>query len=170
VRIIGRKFEWLRTFPPGWTVLSGRSAAMNRRICAFLTNSAWAALAVLLLLGPTDAQAQLPGEIRGTIRDTETGEFLDYANVLIKGSTRGTMSLGGGAFFFKGLPPGEYTIQVLYLGYAPEEQTILLQPGQTANLKFDMKVVIVETLGAFDVDAEVYMVEIKNTAAEQKID
>ena len=40
-----------------------------------------------------------PGTIKGMIKDGETGDLLDYANVIIKGTTRGTMSLGGGAFF-----------------------------------------------------------------------
>ncbi len=113
---------------------------------------------------------ELPGMIQGVVRDDETNEFLDYANILIKGTTRGTMSLGGGAFYFPGLRPGTYTIQVLYLGYAPEETTVTLRSGETVELSFDMKVVIVETLGAFDVEGAAYMVEVKSATSEQKID
>jgi outer membrane receptor protein involved in Fe transport len=170
VRFTGKKYEWLLTIPLGEGVRTERSAVMLRRRTTFLITAVIFSLVLPAWLGSTEAWSQVTGSVQGTIRDSESGEFLDYANVLIKGTTRGTMSLGGGVFYFKGLPPGQYTIQVLYLGYAPEEQTVNLQPGQTANLSFDMKVVIVETLGAFDVDAEVYMVEIKNTAAEQKID
>jgi len=111
----------------------------------------------------------MPGTIKGTIRDIESGEYLDYANVLIVGTTRGTMSLGGGVFYFQGLAPGEYTIRVLYLGYAPEEQTVSLAPGQTVNISFDMKVVIVETLGAFDVEGEKWMVDISSATTERKL-
>ncbi|MBT7311249.1 hypothetical protein HN843_05760, partial [bacterium] len=57
---------------------------------------------LLLLLLPSIAAAQGVGAIKGVIRDGETGEFLDYANVLLKGTTRGTMSLGGGVFYFRG--------------------------------------------------------------------
>jgi len=47
---------------------------------------------------PDDAFAQgAPATIKGTVRDKETGELLDYANVLLAGTTRGTMSLGGGS-------------------------------------------------------------------------
>ena len=113
---------------------------------------------------------ELPGTIQGVVRDDETNEFLDYANILIKGTTRGTMSLGGGAFYFPGLRPGTYTIQVLYLGYAPEETTVTLRSGETVEVSFDMKVVIVETLGAFDVEGAAYMVEVKSATSEQKID
>ena len=77
-------------------------------------------LALLLLLtslvGPGDVRAQAPATIKGTVRDGETGELLDYANILLAGTTRGTMTLGGGVFYFQGMAPGTYTVKVLYLG------------------------------------------------------
>ena len=127
-------------------------------------------LALILAVGPTVSWAQGVGTIKGTIRDAETGDFLDYANVLIKGTTRGTMSLGGGTFYFQGMPAGDYTIQVLYLGYAPEEKKITVRPGQTTEVRFDLKVVIVETLQAFDVEGAKYMVEVKSAVTEQKFE
>ncbi|MHB8078693.1 MAG: TonB-dependent receptor [Candidatus Krumholzibacteriia bacterium] len=131
--------------------------------CVMLTG-----LAALSLPGSAVAQNS-PGSIKGTVRDVESGELLDYANVLIKGTTRGTMSLGGGAFYFQGLQPGSYTVEVLYLGYAPEEQTVQVRAGEVASLSFSLKVVIVETLEAFDVEGAAYMVEVKSAVQEQKI-
>jgi len=100
-------------------------------------------LFVFLLLSsvviPGDAAAQgAPATIKGTVRDKESGEQLDYANVLLVGTTRGTMSLGGGVFYFNGMAPGTYTVKVLYLGYAPMEMTITLQAGDIENLVFDL--------------------------------
>ncbi|HOX26742.1 MAG TPA: TonB-dependent receptor [Candidatus Krumholzibacteria bacterium] len=118
--------------------------------------------------GDVWAQAA-PGTIKGIVKDGETGDLLDYANVIIKGTTRGTMSLGGGSFYFRGLAPGVYTIQVLYLGYEPKEITVNLQPGQTVDLDFTLKVTIVETLQAFDVDAARYMVEVKGATSTRDI-
>ncbi len=123
-------------------------------------------LSSLVLFGT--AWAQAPGTIKGVIRDSETGELLDYANILIQGTTRGTMSLGGGVFYFQGMPPGDYTIRVLYLGYAPEDQTVTVHSGTTSELVFNLQVVIVETLGTFDVEAEQYMVDVTSAKAEQK--
>ena len=121
-------------------------------------------------LFPRDTFAQgAPGTIKGTVRDRESGDKLDYANVLLVGTTRGTMSLGGGVFYFNGMAPGTYTIKVLYLGYAPQEQTVTVQPGQTANLSFDLETVIVEQLQAFDVEGEEYMVEVKSAVTEHKV-
>lgn len=125
-----------------------------------------ALLACILLPALASAQGA-PGSIKGTIRDVESGEYLDYANVLLKGTSRGTMSLGGGVFYFQSLRPGKYTVQVLYLGYAPEEVTVDVVSGAQAEVRFDMKVVIVETLEAYSVEGERYMVEIKNATTEQ---
>jgi hypothetical protein len=137
----------------------------------FQWNASLAILFLLpLLLVPDLGWAQAPGTIRGTIRDKESGDLLDYANVLIKGTTRGTMSLGGGVFYFQGLAPGEYAIQVLYLGYAPQEKTITVRPGQTVDVAFNLEVVIVETLQTFDIEGARYMVEVKSAKTEQKID
>mgnify|MGYP001817356034 CR=1 FL=1 len=77
-----------------------------------------------------------PATIKGTVRDKESGELLDYANVLLVGTTRGTMSLGGGVFYFNGMAPGTYTIKVLYLGYAPVEQTVTVRSGDITTLVF----------------------------------
>ena len=128
-------------------------------------------LIVPLLVVPTTGWAQGAfGTIKGYIRDTESKENLDYANVLIKGTTRGTMSLGGGVFYFQGLAPGQYNVQVLYLGYAPEEQIVTVRPGEVTEMRFGLKVVIVETLQAFDIEGTKYMVEVKSAVTEQNIE
>jgi len=116
-----------------------------------------------LLFIPTSSSSQEGiGTVKGQIRDAETGENLDYANVLIKGTGRGTMSLGDGIFYFQGLTPGKYTIQVLYLGYAPEEQDVSVHSGETTEISFDLKVVIVQTLNAIVIDGEVFMLDVRD--------
>lgn len=129
---------------------------------------------ILLVLAsailPIEVAAQgAPASIKGVVRDAESGDLLDYANVLLVGTTRGTMSLGGGVFYFKGMAPGSYTVKVLYLGYAPVEQTVTLTAGSTKDLVFDMKAVIVETLNPFEVEGEEYMVDVNTATQEQKV-
>ncbi len=127
-------------------------------------------LLVVAMTMPVDASAQgAPATIKGTVRDKESGELLDYANVLLVGTTRGTMSLGGGIFYFNGMAPGTYTIKVLYLGYAPVEQTVTLRAGDIESLTFDLETVIVETLQAFDVEGAEYMVEVKSSVTEHTV-
>ncbi|MCB1183367.1 TonB-dependent receptor [bacterium] len=125
-------------------------------------------LVTLFASGDVFAQGA-PATIKGTIKDKESGELLDYANVLLAGTTRGTMSLGGGVFYFNGMAPGTYTIKVLYLGYAPVEQTVSIKAGETKSLVFELETVIVETLQAFDVEGAEYMVEVKSAVTEHKV-
>jgi outer membrane receptor protein involved in Fe transport len=128
------------------------------------------AIVLITLAAPVGVFAQGgPGTIKGVIKDGETGELLDYANVLLVGTSRGTMSLGGGVFYFNGMPAGSYTIKVLYLGYAPQEQTVTVQSGQTTQLTFTLETVIVETLQAFDVEGAEYMVEVKSAVTEHTV-
>ncbi len=115
--------------------------------------------------GETLAQGA-PATIKGTVKDKESGDLLDYANVLLAGTTRGTMSLGGGVFYFNGMAPGTYTIKVLYLGYAPMQQTVTVGAGDIKNLVFELETVIVEQLQAFDVEGAEYMVEVKSAKTE----
>ena len=124
---------------------------------------------LVTLLAPTVAVAQAPATIEGVVKDKESGEFLDYANVLLVGTTRGTMSLGGGLFYFQGMPPGTYTVKILYLGYAPVEKTVTLKGGETNKLTFALETVIVEQLQAFDVEGAEYMVEVKSAVNEQTV-
>jgi len=127
-------------------------------------------LLVVSVTVPGEASAQgAPATIKGIVRDKESGEMLDYANVLLVGSTRGTMSLGGGVFYFNGMAPGTYTIKVLYLGYAPVEQTVTVSAGDIKTLNFDLETVIVETLQAFDVEGAEYMVEVKSAVTEHTV-
>lgn len=126
---------------------------------------------VLMLITVAMAGSALAqtGSIRGVIRDRESNELLDYANVLLVGSTRGTMSLGGGTFMFSNLEPGSYTVRVLYLGYAPVDKTVSVAPGGVQTLAFDLEAVVVQTLDDIDVTAEEYMVDIKNAVTEHTV-
>ncbi len=120
-------------------------------------------------IAPSLALAQAAAGIEGVVKDKETGEALDYANVLLEGTSRGTMSLGGGVFYFKGLRPGTYTVKILYLGYAPVEQTITLREGENAKMTFALETVIVEQLDAFEVEGAEYMLEVKSAVNEHTV-
>ncbi len=128
-------------------------------------------LLVLMLITVAMAGSALAqtGSIRGVIRDRESNETLDYANVLLVGSTRGTMSLGGGTFMFSNLEPGSYTVRVLYLGYAPVDKSVNVTPGGVQTLAFDLEAVVVQTLEDIDVTAEEYMVDIKTAVTEHTV-
>ncbi len=110
-----------------------------------------------------------PATIKGLIKDKESGEMLDYANILMEGTTRGTMSLGGGVFYFNGMLPGTYTIKVLYLGYAPMAQTVTVKSGEVVELSFVLETVIVETLQAYDIEGAEYMIDVTSSTNKHTI-
>ena len=48
------------------------------------------------------------GVLRGVVRDAETGEPLAFANVILKGTSRGAATDSLGRFEFAGLAPGNH--------------------------------------------------------------
>ncbi len=64
------------------------------------------------------AQESTTGSIAGTLTDKEmNGEPLPFANVIIKGTSKGTMSDFDGLFVLEDLEPGSYTISFSFVGY-----------------------------------------------------
>ncbi len=123
---------------------------------------------------PSGAWAQGVGDINGTVRNVETGERLDYANVVLTSTTNksavwGAMSIGGGKYFLRGVPAGDYTIKALYLGYKPVELPVTVTAGQTVTLNFDLEVTVVKTFEEFQVTGRSVMVEVKDTETSYTI-
>ena len=66
--------------------------------------------------------AQDTGTIVGTLTDKEVNdEPLAFANVLLKGTTKGTTSDFDGLYEISGIEPGTYTVSYSYLGYETVE-------------------------------------------------
>lgn len=63
--------------------------------------------------------------ISGTIKDQETGESLIGATILVSGTRIGTITNNYG-FFSLSLPKGNYNIEISYIGYLTEIQSIKL--------------------------------------------
>lgn len=131
------------------------------------------ALPLLLLLATSAAQSQTVGNVHGMIRNGDSKETLDYANVVLTRVTDqaqwGAMSLGGGKFFLNGIPVGRYTLKVLYLGYKPVTQEVEVTGGQTLDLTFDLEITVVKQFDVFTVEGAAVMVEVKETEQVQTI-
>lgn len=72
-------------------------------------------LAVLLLTG--QLWAQNGGKIAGIITDKQTGEPMVGANVLIENTSFGAAADFDGNYVILRVPPGKYTVSVVYIGY-----------------------------------------------------
>lgn len=126
-----------------------------------------------LLLPISEAWGQGVGSITGVIRNQETGETLDYANVVLTRVSDqaqwGAMSLGGGRFYLQGIPAGDYVVKVLYLGFKPDEKPITLSVGDAAELVFDLEVTVVKQFDVFTIEGTSIMVEVKDAVTEHTI-
>jgi hypothetical protein len=83
---------------------------------------------VLLLLCALSGYSQ--NGVSGTVFDGETNDVLPFANVLVKGTTKGTTSDFDGKYEIE-LEPGTYVIQFSFLGYETKEITeVTIEPNK----------------------------------------
>ncbi len=88
-------------------------------------------LLLLLLTGPVLAHN---GSVRGAVYDQETRQPLAGASVVLGEGGRGTATDEFGAFSFKDLPAGTYTLTVTFLGYAASRQPVEVRDGEVTPL------------------------------------
>jgi outer membrane receptor for ferrienterochelin and colicin len=103
-------------------------------------------LLVFTLVGQADSlRAQTSGKIVGVVKDSQTGEALPGANVMIEGSTVGAATDINGYYMMFRVPPGNHTIIVSYVGY----QRVLVRDVEvltdlTTTINFDLQPEILE--------------------------
>ena len=59
-------------------------------------------------------------EINGVVKVKHTDSVLPYAQVVLDGTTIGTVTGEDGTFQLTGIPVGEYILKVMYAGYKTE--------------------------------------------------
>lgn len=72
----------------------------------------------LLLFYVTRSFSGTSGKIAGVISDDATNEMLAGVNVIIEGTTLGAATDTDGYFSIINVPPGKYSLQFMYMGYA----------------------------------------------------
>jgi iron complex outermembrane receptor protein len=74
--------------------------------------------------------ATTPGKVAGTLIDAETDEPIGFANVIIytvkDSMITGTTTDIDGKFLFKNVPPGDYRVEMSFIGYNTENREIEL--------------------------------------------
>ena len=98
------------------------------------------ALYVILFTLSLAASAQTTGTIVGKVTDREMNdEPLPFANILIKGTTKGTTSDFDGLFELDGVAEGNYTLQFSFLGYETIEiPDVAVKGGQVTEVNVPM--------------------------------
>lgn len=89
---------------------------------------------ILLLIAAPGLIAQR--QLTGTVFDAETGETLQFANIWVPGSHKGTTTDRLGRFTLA-LEPGEYSIVASYIGYSSQTRKVRF-PAET-DLKFSLR-------------------------------
>jgi TonB-dependent receptor len=74
------------------------------------------------------------GNIQGVIYD-ELGLLVPYASITVEGTNKGAISDSEGKFFVLGVPSGNQSIKVEYLGYKDQIIPVEVLSGQTVELK-----------------------------------
>ena len=103
----------------------------------------WALAACVLLSSPVGVSAQQTlgvGSITGKVVDRDTGAPLNFANIVILGSTMGGGSRNGGLFIIANVPVGTYQVKATYVGY--EQLTLAdvrVNAGAPTTVEFKLK-------------------------------
>ncbi len=97
-------------------------------------------LSLLFITTISVSKAQDTGSIVGKIIDKEANEEpLAFANVLIKGTTKGTTSDFDGLYEISNVTPGTYTLNFSYLGYETVEITnVIVEAGKITTINTPM--------------------------------
>ena len=93
-------------------------------------------LFAFLILVNFSSLAQL-GSISGLIT-TESKEPLPGASITLVGTVRGVQTNAKGHYILKGLKPGQYTIQVSFVGYKTQSQNINMKEGEQLEANFTL--------------------------------
>ncbi len=80
------------------------------------------------------------GTITGKVTDARGGAPLPYANVVVLGTTLGSITSDDGSFTIRNVPPGAYSVQASYVGYVNAAKAgIAVTEGGTAKVDFELK-------------------------------
>lgn len=79
-----------------------------------------------------DAQAR--GTISGTVREVESGQALEGAQIHVTGTTVGAISGQGGRFTVANVPPGTHTVMIRLIGFKSEQRSVAVTADQTTTV------------------------------------
>lgn len=97
-----------------------------------LLRSMYFAVAMLMSI-----QVMAQGVLKGKVIDSQNLS-LPGANVILKGTSVGTITNQKGEFSLLNVNAGTYEVTVSYLGYAAVSQSVQISAGQTASLTFKL--------------------------------
>ena len=123
------------------------------------------------LLVVTSAWGGTTGKIMGRALDTETGQTLPYANIILKGTTMGAAANESGEYFIINVPVGEYTLLGRMMGYSDVElQGVWVSADLTTHMDLKMTPRVIEAADVVEVVVERPLVDRGITASTRIVD
>ncbi len=105
-------------------------------------------LSIIFFAINQEAIAGTKGKIAGVIKDSETGEELPGANILLVGTVMGAAADNEGHYFVINVPPGTYSVQARMMGYEPVTMTdVIVSIDHTTRIDFELRPTAVEVPG-----------------------
>ncbi|NQU35531.1 MAG: TonB-dependent receptor [Bacteroidetes bacterium] len=93
---------------------------------------------IIMFFGRGYVAAQ-QGVIRGFIYEEETGEPAMYCNAILEGTNFGGSSDVNGYFIISKIDPGNYTLNITYLGFDTVVENVKIKPGDIISRNFFLK-------------------------------
>ena len=88
-------------------------------------------LFISILSASANPSAVSDANIGGHVIDAENGDHIPGCVVKIIGPNFATMTDGSGHYVFRDLTPGEYTLEVSFIGYSPQKKSTKVASNQT---------------------------------------
>ena len=84
------------------------------------------------------------GQVRGTVRDGESGEVLESVQISLPALARTTLSDSHGRFLFRDLPSGSFLMRTEHLGHGSRSDSVSVPPGQVVMVEVELFVEPIE--------------------------
>jgi outer membrane receptor for ferrienterochelin and colicin len=95
-----------------------------------------------------EAIAGVTGKIAGIVKDSETGELLPGANIILEGTEMGAAADVNGEYYVINVPPGIYSVTARMMGYKSETKTqVRVSIDRTTWINFDLESTPIEVEG-----------------------
>ncbi|MBQ4819723.1 TonB-dependent receptor [Aquimarina sp. MMG016] len=120
---------------------------------------------------------QETGSVTGTLLDKEAGDQpLPFANVLVKGTTKGTTTDFDGLYTINNLEPGTYTLEFSFVGYETLDKEVIIKSGETITVNASIGAsaaaldeVIIKTTTKKESEAAILLEQKNAVTIQQKI-
>ncbi|MEW7280992.1 TonB-dependent receptor [Aquimarina sp. 2201CG1-2-11] len=133
-------------------------------------------LFALLFVGISFAQET--GSVTGTLLDKDAGDQpLPFANVLVKGTTKGTTTDFDGLYTIENLEPGTYTLEFSFVGYETKDvENVVVKANETTTVNISIGAsaaaldeVIIKTTTKKESEAAILLEQKNAVTIQQKI-